>query len=165
MRSGPDAGRPSENPKMNDTRPATWTPCPSCSEQGIECVGPKNVPEITLTHLVKPEFHKDIPAGQTFFCSERDCEMVYFDAEGREIRKHQLSVEVWQKEESGEVPVCYCFDHSAKSILEDARRHSPPTIPLMIRDKIKAGLCACDIKNLKGSCCLGDVAFWVKQAG
>ena len=48
--------------------------------------------------------------------------------------------------------------------MEDARRHSPPTIPLIVRDKIKAGLCECDNKNPKGSCCLGDIAYWVKRA-
>lgn len=150
---------------MADPRTAAAIFCPSCQGEGIECVGPKQVPKITLTHLVKPEFHKDIPTGQAFFCPQRDCDTVYFEAGGHEIRKYQLSVKVWQKEEPGEIPVCYCFDHSVQDILEDARRNSPPTIPLIIRDKIRAGLCACDTKNPKGSCCLGDVAYWVKQAG
>ncbi len=139
-------------------------PCPSCSEMGIECVGPRKVPKITLTSLVKPEYQNDIPSGQASFCTQKDCETVYYDTEGREIRKHQLSVEVWQKEEPGDIPVCYCFDFSAKDIMEDARRNSPPTIPFMIRDKIKADLCDCDSKNPQGGCCLGNVAFWGKQA-
>ncbi len=138
--------------------------CPRCSELAIECVGPQKVPKITLTSLVKPEYHKDIPTGRSFFCSQRECETVYFDTEGHQIRKDQLSVRVWQKEEAGDIPVCYCFDHSAKAIMEDARRNSPPSIPLTIREKIKADLCTCEIKNPKGTCCLGDVAFWVKRA-
>lgn len=139
--------------------------CPSCSAAGIECVGPKKVPKITVDSLVKPEHHGDIPAGPFYFCPAKSCETVYFDTEGRQIRKNQLSVAVWQKEKSEETLVCYCFGYSAKNIMEDARENSPPTIPLIVRDKIKAGECQCDIKNPRGMCCLGDVAYWVKQAG
>jgi len=149
---------------MNDQNSNSSIRCPQCSKLGIECVGPKQVPKITLTSLVKPEYQKDIPTGRPFFCPQRECETVYFDKEGHQIKKDQLSVKVWQKEEVGDIPVCYCFEYSAKAIMEDARRNSPPSIPLNIRDKVKAGLCICDIKNPKGTCCLGDVAFWVKQA-
>lgn len=149
---------------MSDSSKTTPQRCPSCARLGIECAGPKKVLRITITHLVKPEFHKEIPPGETFFCAERECETVYYDAQGREIRKGQLSVEVWQKEAPGDVPVCYCFGFSARDIMEDARRHSPPAIPRIVRDKIEAGLCACDVKNPKGSCCLGDIAFWLKQS-
>ncbi len=149
---------------MNDPNSNSSIRCPRCSELAIECVGPQKVPKITLTSLVKPEYQKDIPTGRPFFCPQRECETVYFDAEGHQIKKVQLSVKVWQKEEAGDFPVCYCFEHSAKAIMEDARRNSPPTIPLTIREKIKADLCTCEIKNPKGTCCLGDVAFWVKQA-
>jgi len=138
--------------------------CPSCSEGGIECAGPKKVPKITLHSLVRPEHHDALPADPTYFCSDKDCETVYFDAGGRQITKDQLLVQVWQKEDTGDIPICYCFDFSARDIMEDARENTPPTIPLTIRDKVKAGLCACDVKNPQGSCCLGNVAYWVKQA-
>ena len=149
---------------MNDQNSNSSIRCPRCSELAIECVGPQKVPKITLTSLVKPEYQKDIPTGKPFFCLQRECETVYFDTEGHQIKKDQLSVKVWQKEEPGDIPVCYCFEHSAKAIMEDARLNSPPSIPLTIREKIKAGLCTCEIKNPKGRCCLGDVAYWVKQA-
>lgn len=138
--------------------------CPSCMEMGIECVGPKKVPEITVASLVKPEHQEEIPKGSFYFCPQKDCDTVYFDDEEHQIRKEQLLVGVWQKEEAGDTPVCYCFDYSAKDIMEDSRRNSPPAIPLEIRDNIKAGLCACDVKNPQGTCCLGNVAYWIKQA-
>ncbi len=149
---------------MDDERSETSIVCPSCLVQGLECVGPTKVPRITLTNLIRPEYQEDIPSGETFFCTQKDCETVYFDVDGRQIKKHQLSVKVWQKEKPGDVLVCYCFGFTAKDILGDARRNLPPTIPFVIRDKIRADLCACEIKNPKGSCCLGDVAFWVKQS-
>ena len=63
-----------------------------------------------------------------------------------------------------DTPVCYCFAFSAQDIVEDAQAHETPRIPLEIRDKIRAGLCACEVKNPRGTCCLGDVAYWVEQA-
>ncbi len=138
--------------------------CPSCAEAGIECIAPKKVPKITVSSLVKPEYRKDIPSEPFFFCQQKECGMVYFGGARGQIRKDQLSVGVWQKEDPGETPVCYCFDFSAEDIMEDARRNSPPTVPAIIRDKIKAGLCSCDTKNPQGICCLGNIAYWIKQA-
>ncbi len=149
---------------MDDPNSNSSIRCPQCLVLGIECVGPKKIPKITLTSLVKPEYQKDIPTGRPFFCPQRECDTVYFDTEGHQIKKDQLTVKVWQKEEVVDIPVCYCFEHSAKAIMEDARLNSPPSIPLTIREKIKAGLCTCEVKNPKGTCCLGDVAYWVKQA-
>ncbi len=149
---------------MDDPNSNSSIRCPQCLVLGIECVGPKKIPKITLTSLVKPEYQKDIPTGRPFFCPQRACDTVYFDTEGHQIKKDQLTVKVWQKEEVVDIPVCYCFEHSAKAIMEDARLNSPPSIPLTIREKIKAGLCTCEVKNPKGTCCLGDVAYWVKQA-
>ena len=149
---------------MDDPNSNSSIRCPQCLVLGIECVGPKKIPKITLASLVKPEYQKDIPTGRPFFCPQRECDTVYFDTEGHQIKKDQLTVKVWQKEEVVDIPVCYCFEHSAKAIMEDARLNSPPSIPLTIREKIKAGLCTCEVKNPKGTCCLGDVAYWVKQA-
>jgi len=98
--------------------------CPSCSEGGIECAGPKKVPKITLHSLVRPEHHDALPADPTYFCSDKDCETVYFDAGGRQITKDQLLVQVWQKEDTGDIPICYCFDFSARDIMEDAHREA-----------------------------------------
>ncbi len=138
--------------------------CPLCEEQGIECVGPKKVPPITVKSLIKPEFQDDVPEGLFYFCPQRDCDAVYFGPGGDPIMKDQLSVGVWQKEEAGDTLICYCFEYSAKDIMEDARRNSPAAIPLIVRDKIKADLCECDVKNPEGTCCLGNIAYWVKQA-
>jgi hypothetical protein len=128
-------------------------------------VGPRKVPPITVESLVKPEFHGDLPPGEFYFCPQRECGTVYFGRGGGEIRKDQLTVGVWQKEEPDDTPVCYCFGYSARDIMEDARRNSPAEIPLIVRDKIRAGLCECDVKNPEGVCCLGNVAYWVKQSG
>ena len=138
--------------------------CPTCAGRGLPCSGPSKVPAITVQHLIRREHHAQLPAGEFYFCPQRQCETVYFDEAGHEIRKGQLSTKVWRKEAELDAPVCYCFSVSAQEIVEDARKHGVPRIPLEIREKIRAGLCACEIKNPRGTCCLGDVAYWVKQA-
>jgi hypothetical protein len=137
--------------------------CPVCSALGVACAGPTRVPEITLASLVRPEHHAGLPAGSVYFCPQPECDAVYFDLEGHVVHKAQLAVRVWQKERDLDVPVCYCFGHTARAIVEDARRHPRPTIPDGIREKIRAGLCECDRKNPRGTCCLGDVAWWIKK--
>ncbi len=151
-------------PKAERGAPAA---CPGCGEAGIECLGSRRVPnpKVTLTSLVRPEHRGEFPSGPVFFCVQRECDTVYFGAEGGQIKKDQLSVGVWQKEESRDIPVCYCFDYSARDIAEDAGRNSPPEIPHIIRGKIEAGECQCEIKNPQGACCLGNVAYWVKRGG
>ncbi len=138
--------------------------CPTCARNGIECTGPRKVPTITVRHLVRSEHHAGLSEGAFYFCPRRQCETVYFDGAGHEIRKKQLRTKVWCKEAEVNAPVCYCFSFSAREIVEDARKQEVPRIPLEIRDKIRAGLCACEIKNPRGTCCLGDAAYWVKQA-
>lgn len=140
--------------------------CPSCQNEGIECLGSRKVPNprVTLASLVRAEHPEKLsPDGPVYFCVQRDCGTVYFDAGGHQIKKDHLEVGVWQKEKSLDVPVCYCFNYTARAIVEDARGNSPPVIPATIRNKIKAGKCQCDVKNPEGSCCLGNVAYWVKQ--
>ena len=137
--------------------------CPTCARDGIECTGPPAVPRITVRHLVRPEHLEDLPDGAFYFCPKRDCATVYFDNTGHEIRKEHLSTRVWHKETARDAPVCYCFSFSAQDIIDDAGKHQVPNIPLEIRDKIREGLCACETKNPRGICCLGDVGYWVHQ--
>ncbi|MFQ5578390.1 MAG: hypothetical protein ACE5G8_15520 [Anaerolineae bacterium] len=71
---------------------------------------------------------------------------------------------VYQKEpHNPEVLVCYCFRHSPASIRAELRVAGRSTVVAQINAGIKAGQCACDIRNPQGSCCLGNVSRVVKQ--
>ncbi|MBI3127686.1 MAG: (2Fe-2S)-binding protein [Candidatus Tectomicrobia bacterium] len=142
--------------------------CPSCRKEGIECLGTRKVPNprVTLASLVREEGRGALsPDGPVYFCVQRDCVTVYFDRKGHEIAKDKLAVPVWQKEDASDIPVCYCFGHTARAIMDDAALHSPPRIPAAIWEKVKEGQCQCDVKNPQGACCLGNVAYWVKRRG
>ncbi|MBI4278991.1 MAG: hypothetical protein HY660_11085 [Armatimonadetes bacterium] len=60
--------------------------------------------------------------------------------------------------------VCYCFGFTARDIIEDSQQHGESWIFGEITAKVKAGLCACEIKNPSGRCCLGDVQKTMRKA-
>jgi len=99
------------------------------------------------------------------FCRTPDCPVVYFAADGIQVfTKDQIRVPVHQKEPADDnVLVCYCFCHSPATIRADLLVTGRSTVIEEIEAGIKAGQCACDIRNPQGSCCLGNVGAVVKQ--
>jgi hypothetical protein len=61
--------------------------------------------------------------------------------------------------------VCYCFRHTLQSIRSEAATMEESAVVAAITAGIKAGQCACDIRNPQGSCCLGNVRAVVASSG
>jgi hypothetical protein len=74
-----------------------------------------------------------------------------------------MAVKVFAKDRGDEVPVCYCFDWTRRRIKQEIEATGKSTAVVAIAKEIKAGNCACDIKNPKGECCLGEVNLFVKE--
>jgi len=98
-----------------------------------------------------------------FLCESKDCETVYFDAQGGRILRSALWVRVGAKETQAPHLVCYCFGHTEEAIEAELRVHGKTTIPERIRAEIAAGTCECEFRNPAGRCCLGNVAQAVKR--
>ncbi|MCI0350504.1 MAG: hypothetical protein L0Z53_13855 [Acidobacteriales bacterium] len=132
--------------------------CPRCGQTG------RSVARQTLLHLLKPELIDRIGERNYRFCSEPDCRVVYF-AEGEEIAftANNLLVCVGLKERGDPIPICYCFGHTVASAREEIARTGRSTVVASITAEIKAGRCACEIRNPSGSCCLGEVSKVVKE--
>jgi hypothetical protein len=113
-----------------------------------------------LKALLTPDgLRRGVPSNPRY-CTSAECEIVYFD-NGPSIvfRKADLVVPVHAKEPGNEgVPVCYCFAYTPQTIREEIERRGASTATATITAEVKAGRCACEVKNPKGSCCLGDVA-------
>lgn len=122
------------------------------------------VPLATVRNLVRPE-HRDAeePEHQWYFCDRPDCEVVYFDASGRTIKKDCLKVSVGVKEKESPRTVCYCFNHTVESITEEIQSTGKSSVAASIAARVKAGECRCELLNPKGVCCLGDVNKVVKD--
>ena len=132
--------------------------CPECNENG------KKVATITLKSMLGTSLLV-LHDGPYLFCPTADCPIVYFAAAGRQsLTKSQIRVPVYQKEPDDDtVEVCYCFRHSPNSIHAEFKTTGQSTVIEEINQAIKAGKCACEIRNPQGTCCLGNVRAVVER--
>jgi hypothetical protein len=91
------------------------------------------------------------------FCADARCDIVYFSGTGSHFGTADLRVPVWQKLPPGGGLVCYCFGESEASIAAEIELTGRSSAVQRIRDHIAAGRCACEVRNPRGTCCLGDV--------
>ena len=146
------------------------TPAPAKAECPISKTLSRKIQRRTLEHLLKPEKIDSIQNVQYYYCREPTCNVVYFSNENAPFFSiDEVAVKVFAKDRGDNVPVCYCFDWTRARIkqqIKETRKGLPPgrsTAALEIARAIKAGQCACDLKNPKGECCLGDVNSFVKE--
>lgn len=140
------------------------TTAPSRAECPISKTLSKKVQLRTLEHLLKPDIVNKIQNAQYYFCADPNCKVVYFAFESTSnFTIEDVSVEVLAKSKTESVNVCYCFCWTRSRIKEELVNTGHSTASLQIAKEVKAGNCACDIKNPKGECCLGDVNFYVKS--
>ncbi|MCA1561171.1 MAG: hypothetical protein LC753_20250 [Acidobacteria bacterium] len=97
------------------------------------------------------------------FCADARCDVVYFSGTGSQFGTADLRVPVWQKLPFGSRIVCYCFGESETSIRAEIERTGRSSAVRRIREHITAGRCACEVRNPRGTCCLGDVMAAVKR--
>jgi len=102
-----------------------------------------------------------------YFCEAPDCDVVYFPLNSDEpsFRRSDLLVRVGLKETEDPVPVCYCFGFTRKDIWDEITQAGRSTIAELIKVEVRAGNCACEVKNPSGKCCLGNVARVVRSFG
>lgn len=96
------------------------------------------------------------------FCPDPACEIVYFSP-GDTYTVQDLRVPVWQKEPGGARMVCYCFGENEADIRREIEEHGASDAVERVRGHITAGRCACELRNPRGVCCLGDVTAAVKR--
>jgi hypothetical protein len=115
----------------------------------------------TVTQHVLLPYLPDTTFG---FCDAPGCDVVYVGADGTLIRKEQLRTRVGVKETEDPIPVCYCFELTARQIAEDVRQHGRSTIREYIQEQVRAGQCHCEMTNPAGRCCLGNVGRVIGEA-
>lgn len=132
--------------------------CRVCGQKG------KAVQRITPEHLLLENQAAKLRAAPYFFCPTSTCEVVYFSNETRQyFTKKDVRVRVGIKENQDPIPVCYCFDFSREKIFDEIQATGQSAAAAYISEKVRAGECACEIKNPSGRCCLGEVNKTIKE--
>lgn len=130
--------------------------CPKCGETG------KSVQLITLKSLLKPQVLETLQPNSFHFCPNESCTTAYFSAT-QVFDAAQLKVPVYQKDNSVDVPVCYCFDWTRERLSTAVNENVNPAE--QIKKHVQDGRCGCEVNNPQGSCCLGNVASFMKSLG
>ncbi len=129
--------------------------CADCGQPG------RTVDPITVKALLRPEALARLSAAGHRFCSTRSCPVVYF-GDGEVFDREEVTVPVFHKGPVGDRTVCYCFAISEADLRHEIAATGRSAAGQRITAHVKAGRCACEIKNPQGSCCLGDVAGAMK---
>ena len=128
--------------------------CPGCGAKG------SSVDPITLKALLTGDgLRRGVPPAPRF-CATLGCPVVYYDnAVPVRFEQDLVTVPVHAKHPDEEdVPACYCFGHTPGSVRAEVEATGRSTAGRAITAEVKAGHCACEVKNPKGTCCLGDVS-------
>ena len=134
--------------------PHPGDPSAKCSECGtagrpVESVTVKAM--LTMSALARYEHHA------YRFCPDPGCVVVYFGQDGTIFTTSDVRERIWQKEPPGRRTVCYCFGETEADIAAEIERRGQSDAVQRVRTHIAAGRCACETRNPRGSCCLGDV--------
>ena len=118
-----------------------------CPVNGKEygSVGVKTI----LHHLVSP-WKRELSSKSYYFCSDKDCDVVYFGQDDSVISKSELRTTVGIKEKTPDRMVCYCFGVSYSTAKVNF------TAVNFVKEKTKNALCSCETSNPSGRCCLKD---------
>jgi hypothetical protein len=131
--------------------------CPRSGSPG------KAVDRRTVTALLTDQALVRLSPGDYRFCPDAHCEVVYFGADDVCFTTGDLRVAVWQKQPFGDRQVCYCFGESETSMRAEIAAHGRSSAIERIREHIAANRCACEVRNPRGTCCLGDVMAAVER--
>lgn len=125
--------------------------CPRNGDKG------RAVELLTVKALLSETALSTIARGPYRFCADPHCPVVYFDVQQQVFTTGDVRVPVWQKRPSGERTICYCFGETEASIAREIAATGSCAAPARIREHVAAGRCACEVRNPRGVCCLGDL--------
>jgi hypothetical protein len=141
-------------------QPAEDRPQPECSQCGSRGT---LVESQTIKALLTTSALARYQIQSLHFCPAPTCDTVYF-GKGEWFGVADIRVPVWQKEPAGNRMVCYCFGENEGDIGREIALTGTSAAGARVKAHIAAKRCACEIRNPRGTCCLGDVNAAVSRA-
>lgn len=109
----------------------------------------------TVLHHVQKPWQAQLRDQDYYFCTDPDCDVVYFGADQSVIRRDAVRLSVGQKSTASDRTVCYCFDMTHADIL-GAQTDSGNACKTFVVELTRQSVCDCEIRNPSGRCCLKD---------
>ena len=131
--------------------------CRSCGTSG------KPVEPLTVKALLTVAALARYEHAAYRFCPDAACSVVYFAENGTTFNIGDVRDRVWQKDSPGCRTLCYCFGENEADIAAEIERTGHSAAVQRVRAHIAAKRCACEIRNPRGSCCLGDLLAAVER--
>ena len=130
--------------KFNDSKSNKKSPCPENGKDYIE------VPFNTVLHHILYPWRLNLEKQRYYFCTDPNCDVVYFSESGDIIEKDSLRTKIGIKETDPQTLICFCFGVTKRDIAMDS------SIKQYVIEQTKNKTCACDVLNPSGRCCLKD---------
>lgn len=115
----------------------------------------REVPRRTVLHHIKKPWRESLPAQGYYFCTDAECDVVYFGQDQSVIRRGAVRTDVGQKSTAADRVVCYCFDMTHTDILT-AQTAAGNACKAFVVELSRQSACDCEIRNPSGKCCLKD---------
>jgi len=133
------------------------TACRICGEPG------RIVAKQTVVHQVISEKLSSVGDAEYRFCGTAECDVVYYSVDGNVFTTDDVRELVTTKTQGDNRPLCYCFGFTEGNVRQEIVLKGETTIPAQVTQFIKEKLCACEIRNPSGSCCLGEINRTVRR--
>jgi len=119
--------------------------CPICRREGLE------VEKITVANHAK---EKCWPLGDDkySFCDTHDCDVIFFNASGRALKRGDVKTRVTFKEKDSLRPLCYCKQVTEEDVLRAIEKGAKTFDEVKQATDIGGGG-QCKITNPAGRCC------------
>ena len=144
-------------PAADDSREDGVVSCPESASTGTP------VELETVKALLTESALARLEISAYRFCCDAACPVVYFGATGQRFMTTDIRVPVWQKQPFGRRMVCYCFGENEADIRVEIARDGRSRAVERVTEHIRADRCACEVRNPRGKCCLGELAVAVKR--
>jgi Zinc binding domain len=142
-------------------------PEPSSSERPVACglcgTAGRPVESLTVKALLTEAALSRYEYAAYRFCPDAACAVVYFADSGTTFTTADVRERVWQKEPPGDRKICYCFGENEADIFREIEQTGRSGAVQRVRSHIAAKRCACEIRNPRGACCLGDLQATVER--
>jgi hypothetical protein len=110
----------------------------------------------TVLHQVQKPWKWSLPDQGYYFCTDPDCDVVYFGQDGSVIGSGEIRCSVGQKRRDPERTLCYCFDITHADLLASQGPSAESPCKAFVIEQTRQSACDCEIRNPSGRCCLGE---------